>query len=143
VNKPEIDLTKLKLVHTLELPVRWRDLDDLGHVNNSVYFTYFEQARVEWWSTIDEVLAVDKQGPVIVTANCNFLKPIFYPTTLHINVHAGLPGNSSYIIYYEIFTKNQTLELAAHGSTKIVWVDYSQGKAIPLPEKFRRLVGPK
>jgi len=134
----EIDITKLKLVYTAEIPVRWRDLDDLGHVNNSVYFTYFEQARVEWWHSLDEALEADKQGPVIVTANCNFLKPLFYPAMLQVKVHAGLPGNSSYIIYYEIFSKN---ELIAQGSTKIVWVDYAKGKALPLPEKIREMIG--
>lgn len=140
MNTQEIDPSKLKLVHTLDLPVRWGDLDDLGHVNNSVYFTYFEQARIEWWLSEGLTLTNKEQGPVIVTADCTFIKPIFHPSQLQIIVHAGMPGKSSYLIYYEIFIKNQSLELAAHGSTKIVWVDYQQGKSLPMPEKIRRLI---
>lgn len=136
----EIDISKLKLVYTLDLPVRWRDLDDLGHVNNSVYFTYFEQARIEWWLSEKLTLKNKEQGPVIITANCTFIKPVFHPSQLQIKVHAGLPGKSSYLIYYEIFIKGQSLELAAHGNTKIVWVDYQQGKALPLPDEIRKLI---
>lgn len=135
----ETDFSTLKLVHTFEMEVRWGDLDLLGHVNNSVYFTYFEQARIDWWQASGEEFDLgNEEGPVIVTANCTFLMPIFYPATLLINVHAGLPGNSSYIIYYEIFIKNHSLDLAATGNTKIVWMNYKQGKSLPLPDKVRR-----
>jgi hypothetical protein len=40
------------LVHTTEIAIRWCDMDAFGHVNNSVYFSYFEVARIEWWNKI-------------------------------------------------------------------------------------------
>jgi acyl-CoA thioester hydrolase len=139
MNNQQVDFSTLKLVHTQELDVRWSDLDVLGHVNNSVYLTYFEQARIEWWLSTGEAFDLaDGEGPIMVTANCTIIKPIVFPGKLQINVHAGLPGNSSYVIYYEIFIKKQQLELAATGNTKIVWVNYKQGKSIPLPDKVRR-----
>lgn len=133
------DKTGLNLVHTVEMDVRWRDLDDFGHINNSVYLTYFEQARIEWWLASGEKLN-GNEGPVIVTAECTFLKPVFHPSRLRIDVHAGLPGNSSYLIYYEIFLVNHSDEPVATGSTKVVWVDYQQGKSLFLPERIRRMV---
>jgi acyl-CoA thioester hydrolase len=136
----ESETSKLKLVYSTEIPVRWRDLDDFGHVNNSVYFTYFEQARVDWWLSLGLDLKSKEAGPILVTADCTFLKPIFHPSTLLINTYAGLPGTSSYLIYYEVFIKKQTLELAARGNTKVVWVNYQLGKSLPLPEDFRRLL---
>lgn len=72
----EIDISTLKPVHTSRMMVRWRDLDELGHVNNSVYFTYFEQARIEWWLTAGATLSQQQEGPVVITAECMFKRPI-------------------------------------------------------------------
>ena len=139
MNTKDIDVTTLKFVHTLETDVRWRDLDELNHVNNSVYFTYFEEARMAWWHSTNEPFNLsDGVGPIIVTADCIFLKPILYPAKLQIDVYAGLPGNSSYMIYYEISIKAQPPILAAKGSTKVVWINYKQGKSLPLPEIVRK-----
>jgi acyl-CoA thioester hydrolase len=132
----EIDLSSFKLVHTTEIDVRWRDLDEFGHVNNSVYLTYFEQARIEWWLTLDKSLVVNNHGPIIVTAACTFLKPLQHPDQLIITVHAGDPGKSSYTIYYEIFSTRKNI-LVTTGTTRVVWVDYTHGKSAPLPDRMR------
>ena len=123
-----------KLVHTAHIPVRWRDLDDFGHVNNSTYFTYFEQARVEWWLKFNININNPPIGPVVVTCQCTFIKPIFFPSDLDIKVYVSPPGRSSYTIYYEIFDAKQTDKRYAEGDTKMVWVDYQAGHSVPLTD---------
>src|SRR4030095_4659195 len=73
---------KRRLVHTVVIPIRWGDMDAMGHVNNTVYFRYMEQARVDWAhafarSTGREAYAED--GPLIVNASCTFSAPLTYP----------------------------------------------------------------
>ncbi|MDP2194899.1 MAG: acyl-CoA thioesterase, partial [Rhodocyclaceae bacterium] len=64
-------------VHTLRIPVRWGDMDALGHVNNTVYFRYTEQARIDWLESLGFAVMVDvEEGPVIINASCTFFKPI-------------------------------------------------------------------
>jgi len=126
-----------KHVLTVDLPVRWRDLDNFGHVNNSIYFTYFEQARVKWWESIGFDLGIATEGPVIVTAECQFLKPVLYPSDLKIEVFVGQAGRSSYSNYYNINIADQ---LYATGSTKTVWINYKAGKSIPLPDFVRKFL---
>jgi acyl-CoA thioester hydrolase len=129
---------KRSKVHTAEIVVQWRDMDAFGHVNNSIFFAYFEFARIAWWRGI---LSGDEQyldqGPVVVNAQCTFLKPIIYPATLSVVVYAGPPGRSSYENFYQIYLKSEQPILCAEGSTKIVWVDRKSGRSIPLPAYLR------
>jgi acyl-CoA thioester hydrolase len=132
-------MTKGAYIHSTEIPVRWYDMDAFGHVNNSVYFTYFEQARVNWWAlVIPSDTSFTLQGPVIVTAHCTFYKPIFNPAVLIVKLFVGPPGNSSYEHFYEIYNSLQPDVLLAEGSTKVVWVDRTKQRSIPLPEYIRR-----
>ncbi len=121
-------------VHTEVISVRWRDLDEQHHVNNSVYFTYFEQTRISWWESMGELsLRSANTGPVLVTAEATFLRPITYPDTLEIHLYRGDIGRSSYMLHYEIYSQDNPDILIGEGSTKIVWIDYTEGKSVPLP----------
>jgi len=127
-----------KLVHQAKMPVRWRDLDAFGHVNNSIFFTYFEHARSELFEKVNVDLVLPKKGPIIMTAECTFLKPILCPEELLIKIYAAPPGRSSFMLYYEIFSATKADVLYATGSTKVVWVDYTLGKSMELPEYIRQ-----
>jgi acyl-CoA thioester hydrolase len=122
----------------VSFPTRWRDMDNFGHVNNSVYFTYFEQARAMWFETLGVTLTGEGEGPIVVTASCDYLKPIIPPATLEINMTAKAPGRSSFVISYTVRLKEHPDTTFTKGKTKIVWVDYQKGKSIPLPEFIRK-----
>jgi acyl-CoA thioester hydrolase len=114
-------------------------MDAFDHVNNSLYFSYFEIARIEWWHQImPEHLPFDKIGPVLINASCTFLKPIQYPTAIRISLFAGPAGRSSYEHFYQIHAETDTNLLYAEGMTKVVWVDRALGKSVPLPDAIRR-----
>lgn len=127
------------LVHTVNIPIRWCDMDAFNHVNNSVYLSYFEIARLSWWSSIKpEDVIFDKTGPVIVNAHCQFLKAITYPETVSVKLSVGPAGRSSHECYYEIYSTNQPEQLYADGSTKVVWIDRELERSIPLPDYIKR-----
>lgn len=125
------------LLHTTSIPVRWGDMDAYAHVNNTVYFRYCEQARVEWVEALGfQVLSEAGQGPVIINAACTFLVPITYPATVIVKLYAGDPGRSSVMTWYEILVEGDD-RIFAEGSAKVVWMDHETGRSVPIPDELR------
>lgn len=128
-----------KLVHTTTITIRWGDMDAYGHVNNTVYFRYFEQTRVEWLERMGSRVSVEEPvGPVIINASCTFLAPVNYPATVVIKMYAGDPGRSSVMTWYELFVDGDE-RLYAEGAAKTVWMDMRTGKSAPIPDVVRAL----
>lgn len=128
-----------KLVHTTHIPIRWGDMDAMGHVNNTVYFRYAEQARIEWMSSLGFLAHSSREGsPVIINASCSFLIPFTYPGTVELRTYLANPGRSSVASYFDMRLAGEE-RLYAEGAAKIVWMDPATGKSIPLPEAMRRL----
>ncbi len=126
-------------VHILRIPVRWGDMDALGHVNNTVYFRYTEQARIDWLESLGFAVVVGvEEGPVIINASCTFFKPITYPATVEVRTLIGKPGRSSLPTYYEIRCVGDDT-LYAEGAAKIVWWNPNTGKSLPLPDYIREI----
>ncbi len=127
---------------TLEMviPIRWGDMDAMGHVNNAVYFRYFEIIRVEWLYSVFHDVRPAGQGPVIVNAFCNFLKQLKYPGGLLARHYVANPGRSSFETYMTLERTDEPGVLYATGGAKTVWVDFQQEKSVPLPDAIRSLV---
>lgn len=121
-------------VHIKTFDIAWGDMDALGHVNNARYFDYFQEARIEWLRDIN-IGMTGKTGPVVIHVACTFLKPVVYPATVTIRSSLHSPGNSSIVMDHDLY---QNEILMAQGLSKVVWVDYTQNKSIPLPESIRQ-----
>ena len=130
-------MTNRKLVHITRMPIRWGDMDALGHVNNTVYFRYLEQARVEWLTAAGYEMTSGDEGPVIVNAHCTFIRQLKYPGEIEVRTYAGPPGRSSFETYQEIRRVDQLEVLAAEGGAKVVWVNFLSEKSAPLPEPLK------
>ncbi len=130
-----------KLIHTIQLQVCWGDMDIFGHVNNTNYFRYLEEARISWFETIGAPSGNVGHGPMLVAAACNFRIPIVYPATVEVRTYAKAPGRSSIPMYQEIVDANNPSTLFADGDSTIVWIDYQLGKSAPLTEEVRTLIG--
>ena len=128
------------LVHTSIQPVRWGDMDALGHVNNTVYFRYMEQTRIEWLYALAEEGGgyLSGTGPVIVNASCTFIVPIVYPGDVEVRMYLAEAGRSSIGSHYELDCAGKRM---AEGAAKIVWVDLAGGRSVPLPEHVRAKLG--
>ena len=131
----------MKPVHEHEIEVRWGDMDALGHVNNATYFSYFEQARISWFRTLTGGAVMSRsQGPVMANASCEFRRAIVHPARVVVEVAVGEPGRSSLPTFYRIIdAADRTLEYAT-GASVLVWVDYTTGKSVPLPDDVRQLL---
>ena len=130
---PDVLPDDARHLHTARLSVRWGDMDAAGHVNNSRFFSYFEEARVEWMkTTLDEAMFTDI-GPVLASASCDFERPVRHPATLVIDVYAGAPGRSSIPSYY-VARLDDDDTVVATGEAVLVWVDTDTGKPVPLPD---------
>jgi len=126
-----------KLVLTTSIPVRWGDMDAYRHVNNTIYFRYFEQARVEWLEQSGSTVSLEYPvAPVIINASCTFLIPVNYPATVVVRMYLGEPGRSSVMTWYELGVEGDD-RLYAEGAAKVVWMDPVTGKSVPLPDDVR------
>ena len=123
-------------VHVMRMPIRWGDMDVMGHVNNTVYFRYIEQARISWFDQIGAAPDPAGEGPVIVNARCSFLKQLKYPGEIEVTTLVGPPGRSSFQMTHEIRVVGADGALSAlhaEGGAKVVWVHFPTEKSVPLP----------
>ena len=128
-----------RLVHVESIPMRWGDMDAMGHVNNTVYFRYMEQARIAWFDAlVPDKAAWDELGIVVVTSSCNFRRPLTYPGTVDVKLFAGPPGGSSVPTFYELQVGD---ELYADGEARVVFIDTRTQKPVRIPERIRSLLG--
>lgn len=134
--------THRRLMHSEPITVRWGDMDALGHVNNTVFFRYAEQARVSWLDGLlgTKGLDVSSQGPILAKTSCTFLRPIVYPASIKVELYAGTPGRSSLPTHYRIVDAADAACCYAEGDALIVWADYASGKSTPLPQTLRDAV---
>jgi acyl-CoA thioester hydrolase len=112
-------------------------MDAMGHVNNTIYFRYMEQARIEWFEAIGCPPEPSGQGPVIINAHCTFLKQLRYPGEIEVTTLVGTLGRSSFEIMHQIRRMNDPVTIAAEGGAKVVWVDQRLEKSVALPEELR------
>lgn len=128
-------------VFTLRMPIRWGDMDAMGHVNNTVYFRYLEQARISWFESVGRSgRDANGQGPVIINARMDFLRQLRYPGDIEIRLYAGQPGRSSFETEAEIRRVDRPDVLYARGGAKVVWSDFAAEKSVPLPDALRQLM---
>ena len=128
-----------KLVFVSRIPIRWGDMDAMGHVNNTVYFRYLEQARIDWYAHIGQK---ERAGAdtVVVHCYCSFYAPLVFPGEVEIRTYAGNPGRSSFEIVHEIRRTDNPDVVCAVGGARAVWIDRKTGKSAPLPDSMRALM---
>lgn len=129
-------LADVKVIVTL--PVFWGDMDSLGHVNNIIYFRWFESARIEYFNRLSfSADATGGQlGPILAAATCNFRRQSTFPDSVSIGARMARMGKSSFTLEHQVYSHAQSA-IVADGSSTIVTFDYSTNKSHPMPEPFR------
>ena len=126
------------LLYQISFPIRWGDMDALGHVNNTMYFRYFEQARLNWYESLGSAaLGAEGTGLVIVDNHEEYLKPLIYPSLITVSMGGHSPRRSSFISSYVISDEST---LYTRGSAKVVWIDIDKNKSVPMPDNVRQLL---
>lgn len=127
-----------KLVFESTLPIRWGDMDAMGHVNNTLYFRYLEIVRIDWFRSLDCVPDPRGTGPLIVNAFCNFHKQLEFPCEILVKMYASDPGRSSFETWATIERTDDPGVVYASGGATTVWVDFPAQKSVPIPDWFRK-----
>jgi len=120
-----------------KIPIRFADIDALGHVNNAIYLTYFEIARSAYWA---EIIEWDWKllGIIIRKSVVDYLKPITLSDNVYAYVRTSKIGNSSFELEYVLVTNNNGLEeICTTGQTLCVSFDYTLQKPTQIPEEQR------
>ncbi|MCA9940375.1 MAG: acyl-CoA thioesterase [Anaerolineales bacterium] len=124
---------------TYHLEVEFRHLDPMGHVNNAVFFTYMESARVRYFTKFFELGTSPLDMPLILAeASCTYKSPAYFGEELTVGVAITEFGNRSFRMAYRIDGDED--RLIARGTTVIVMYDYSVGRSVPVPEEFKQAV---
>jgi acyl-CoA thioester hydrolase len=125
----------------VELPVVWGEMDAYRHVNNVVYFRYFENARLEYFRRLDwfEYERQTGIGPILAATQARFRKPLTYPDT--ISVGARVPSLAEDRFTMEYLIVSRALAAATtDGQGTVVSYDYRQERKVPLPDEIRRRI---
>lgn len=127
-----------RLLHSMTVPIRWGDMDGMGHVNNTLYLRYMETARICMME--EHGFTADPRGEGFVIANvfCNFIQQLEYPGDVLLRSYVGAIGNSSFDLYHEMLRTDSGDKVYANGGETMVWVDFPRQKSLPLPAALRQ-----
>ena len=123
--------------HFQAMPTRWADNDVYGHVNNSVYYFFFD-TLVNQWLVEQGLLTVGESETVglVVQTGCDFFAPIAFPDIIHGGLRVAKIGSSS--VTYEIgLFRNEDDQCAAKGHFVHVYVDEKSRRPVPISEDMR------
>ena len=122
----------------VEIPVAWGEMDAFGHVNNIVYFRYFETARIAYFEKLNvpEFLDRDPLGPILSETACRFRAALSYPDTVSIGARVARVGEDRFVMHYAVFS-HWLGRLAADGEGTLVCFDYRHNRKAPLPERLK------
>ena len=129
-----------KLVYEMVIPMRWGDMDAMGHVNNTLYFRYFETVRIAWMHSLGAKLTPDGEGFVIVNAFCNFIRQLEYPGDILARHYVANPGRSSFDTFITLERSDEPGTIYANGGATMVWLDFPAKKTLPLPDGLRAIL---
>ncbi len=129
-----------KLVHDMTIPLRWGDMDAMGHINNTLYLRYFEILRLDWLFSIGAGAQPDGLGPVIVNVFCNFLRQLEFPGEVRARHFVANPGRTSFDSYFTLERTDEPGVVYADGGATVVWTDARIRKSVPLPDEVRALL---
>lgn len=119
---------------TVRIPVAWGDMDAFGHVNNTVFFRYFETARIAYFEAIGYTALMEAEGfgPIVSRTECHFRRPLKFPDTVTVGARVSEVTGDRFVMEYAIESDAHGA-LAATGSALVVSYDYNESGKCPLP----------
>lgn len=122
----------------IDAPVSWGQMDAFAHVNNIVYFRWFEDVRFALFDRIGWAAeqARTNIGPILARTQCVFKAPVVWPDTVAIATRVEDLGEDRFTMLYRIVSQAKG-QLVAEGDGRIVSYDYSAGAKAPIPPVVR------
>lgn len=125
----------------VEIPVAWGEMDAFGHVNNAVYFRYFESARSAYFERLRlfDLAKETGAGPILASTNCRFKLPLVYPDTVSVGVRVTNIESDRYVFEHRVVSHAHA-KIAAFGEALIVNYDYQKRRKTPLTNAVRKAI---
>jgi acyl-CoA thioester hydrolase len=125
----------------IQIPVAWGEMDAFGHVNNIVYFRYFESARIAYLERIRGIEHMKETGigPILASTHCRFRAPLTYPDTVSVGTRIHSIEGDRFTMDYCVVSHNLE-KVAAEGDGLVVIFDYAQNKKTALPDVLRQRI---
>lgn len=121
--------------------VLWGDMDAFEHVNNTVYFRYFEDARIATFNEINVIKYKQERqiGPILANTQCHFKLPLKFPDRIHIGSRIVGLGTKKFTMQYAVYSENFDA-IVAEGDGLIVYYDYANNKSCEIPTEVVNLI---
>ena len=124
--------------YKVTIEVSFRDLDAMGHVNNAVYFSYMETARIKFLVDLLAVTSLHDLPVIMAEATCTFKAPAFFGEQLIVGVGVARFGSKSFDMTYRVIAGDS--RLIALAKTVQVMYDYAGARTIAVPDSFKARV---
>lgn len=125
----------------IQLAVAWGDMDSYRHVNNIVYFRYFENARLEYFRRLDWFVYERETGvgPILASTQARFRKALTYPDTISVGCRISSMAEDRFVMDYLIFSHGLGA-VAADGQGTIVTFNYARGEKVAMTDELERRI---
>jgi acyl-CoA thioester hydrolase len=122
-------------------PVQWGDMDAYQHVNNTVFFRWFETARIAYTMKLGlkERMLREGVGPILAAIACDYRRQVVFPDTVAIGTRVTRIGRTSFVMEHALVSESQRA-LAAESRSTIVVFDYENNTPVPVPDEVRRKI---
>jgi len=126
----------------LDLPVQWGEMDAFGHVNNTVYFKYFETARLAYFNAVgvmDDIKEL-QLGPILAETQAEFKRALVFPDQIKVGAKVLENHEYGFLMQYGVFSENQQT-VTTLGTGRIVMIDYNTGQKVKPTAKLLQMIG--
>lgn len=121
----------------IDIPVAWGEMDAFRHVNNIVYFRYFETCRMKYFEAMGYEKYIEKGiGPILGSTSCKYKIPLTYPDIVTVGARVIKMSDDRFWMSYHVVS-HQHKKLAAEGEGVLVSYDYNENRKINLPDELR------
>ena len=124
---------------SMRIDVRFRDIDAVGHVNNAVYLTYLEQARLGYWMKLTGKSDLKDIDIILARVEIDYRTPVVFGETIDVAVRCASMRRSSCTLDLRL-TESGSGRLVAEARNVVVYFDYASGRSRPIPEDLRARV---
>lgn len=125
----------------ITIPVAWGEMDAFQHVNNVIYFKYFESVRIAYFERMDLMAFMQETGigPILASTQCKYKVPLTYPDTVSVGTRILTIEEDRFVMEYIVVSQNRNI-VAAEGEGVIVSFDYRKGAKALLPDEVKRRI---
>lgn len=129
--------------HSFDHPIRWGDMDSLNHVNNTIYFRYFQEARIHYFqdSGVSDILANNDIGFILASTQCKFKFPLTYPDTMTIESYPTAISNDRITVKQHLISQKHK-KVACECTSIVVAYDHEKKSKSTLPNELILLINP-